>query len=153
MVRKVDIIGSWLMVDRGTDDPADLEASLTRYGPEPQGLLIISAEGWMTAAISWSDRPALAGDPVWHTDAPEIDRLRAFDTYISYGGRWTLKNNIFTTQVHFALNPGWVGGMQVRGMEILSDGRLKLTLSRTWPDGKVVNAWVRWRRADKGINF
>ena len=148
MVSKADIIGTWLMVDRGTNDPADAEASLARYGSQPQGLLIISGEGWMNAAISWSNRPALTGDPAWHTDAPDEERLRAFDTYISYGGRWKLKNDTFTTQVHFALHPSWVGGTQVRGMETLPDDQLKLTLSRAWPNGKVVNAWVRWRRAD-----
>ena len=35
MVSKADIIGTWLMVDRGTNDPADAEASLARYGSQP----------------------------------------------------------------------------------------------------------------------
>ena len=61
MVSREDIIGTWLMVDRGTDDPSDEAASLSRYGPDPQGLLIISAEGWINAAISWSNRPGLTG--------------------------------------------------------------------------------------------
>ncbi len=52
MVSKADIIGTWLMIDRGTNDPADAEASLARYGSQPQGLLIISDEGWMNVAIS-----------------------------------------------------------------------------------------------------
>ena len=148
MVTAEDIIGTWLLVDRGTDDPADAEASLTRYGDDPQGLLIISKEGWMNAAICWGGRPGLTGDPAWDTDAPDADRLRAFDTHISYGGRWTLENDTFTTEVDFALNPSWVGGTQVRGMETLPNNGLKLTLSRAWPDGKVVNAWVRWKRAE-----
>ena len=130
MVTTEDIIGTWLLVDRGTDDPADAEASLTRYGDDPQGLLIISKEGWMNAAICWGGRPGLTGDPAWHTDAPDADRLRAFDTYISYGGRWTLENDTFTTEVDFALNPSWVGGTQVRGMETLPNNGLKLTLAR-----------------------
>ena len=148
MVTREEIVGTWLMFDRGTDDPADEAASLARYGPEPRGLLIISDEGWMNAAISWRDRPGLTGDPAWHTDALDAERLHAFDTYISYGGRWRLENDVFTTQVEFALNPSWVGGEQVRGMETLPGGGLKLTLSRAWPDGRVVNAWVRWRRAE-----
>ena len=57
-------------------------------------------------------------------------------------------NDTFTTEVDFALNPSWVGGTQVRGMETLPNNGLKLTLSRAWPDGKVVNAWVRWKRAE-----
>ena len=69
MVTKEEIVGTWLMVDRGTDDAADEAASFTRYGPEPRELLIISDEGWMNAAISWRDRLGLTGDPAWPTDA------------------------------------------------------------------------------------
>ena len=61
MVTKEDIIGTWLLVDRGTDDPTDAKASLARYGDDPQGLLIISKEGWMNAAICWGGRPGLTG--------------------------------------------------------------------------------------------
>ena len=148
MVTKRDIIGTWILVDRGTDDPVDAELSKSRYGEDSKGLLIISKEGWMNAAISWKDRPALTGDPSWHTDAPAADKLKAFDTYISYGGKWTLENNIFKTKVEFALNPGWVGKFQERGMKILPNNELLLTLSRAWPNGRVMNGWVKWRRAE-----
>ena len=63
MVKKTDIIGTWILVDRGTDDPVDAELSKSRYGEDSKGLLIISKEGWMNAAISWKDRSALTGDP------------------------------------------------------------------------------------------
>ena len=148
MIKPEDIVGTWILVSRGSDDPADAALSLDRYGDAQRGLLIISADGWMNAALCHGERPALTGNPAWHTDAPDADRLAAFDTYISYGGRWSLDNDIFTTTVEFALNPGWVGGEQVRGVELLPDGGMKLLLSRAWPDGRVVNGWVRWRRAD-----
>ena len=148
MVKKPDIIGTWILVDRGTDDPVDAELSKSRYGEDSKGLLIISKEGWMNAAISWKYRPALTGDPSWHTDAPAAERLKAFDTYISYGGKWTLENNIFKTKGEFALNPGWVGKFQERGMKILPNNELLLTLSRAWPNGRVMNGWVKWRRAE-----
>ena len=113
-----------------------------------RGTLIISKEGWMNAAISWKDRPALTGDPTWHPDAPAADRLKAFDTYISYGGKWTLENNIFKTKVEFALNPGWVEKFQEHGMKTLPNNELLLTLSTAWPNGRVMNGWVKWRCAE-----
>jgi hypothetical protein len=147
MVAAEDITGTWLVVDRGNDDPADEQVSVDRYGDNPQGMVIISPDGWMCAALCHGDRPALTGDPAWHTDAPDQDRLSAFDTYISYGGRWTLEDGVFATDVEFALNPGWVGDKQIREAEILPTGELRLLLSRNWPDGRAVNAWVLWRRA------
>jgi hypothetical protein len=147
MIAEQDITGTWLLVARGNDDPDDEKVSIERYGNDPRGMVIISPDGWMNASLSHGDRAPLAGDPAWHTDAPESDRLAAFDTYISYGGQWRLETDTFITKVEFALNPGWVGREQKRGVELLPDGGIKLLLSRKWPDGQVVNAWVQWRRA------
>jgi len=31
-------------------------------------------------------------------------------------------------------------------VELTADGGMRLLLSREWPDGAVVNAWVQWQR-------
>ena len=149
MVTGEDIVGAWLMVDRGTDDPADAALARARYGDDPQGFMIFAPEGWMNAVVCQGGRKPLTGDPAWHTDAPEADRLRAFDSYLSYGGTWTVERDTLTTRVHVALNPGWVGGTQVRGLELRDDGRLVLKVARQWPDGRTMTGWVLWRRADR----
>ncbi len=147
MVSAQDILGSWLMVDRGTDSEEDQAQAKIRYGDDPQGFMIFAPDGWMNAIVCWGGRPALTGNPAWHTDAPDADKVTAFDTYLSYGGQFTVENSTLTTKVQFALNPGWVGGEQVRGLEMSADGHLTLTLSRAWPDGRVMTGWVKWRRA------
>lgn len=149
MVTGEDILGSWLLIDRGTDDEADRAQAVARYGDDPQGFMVFAPDGWMNAIVCWGGRPGLPNDPAWHTDAPERDRLRAFDTYLSYGGQWTVENSTLTTRVQYALNPSWVGGEQVRGLELKPDGKLVLTLSRKWPDGRTVSGWVLWRRASE----
>jgi hypothetical protein len=53
------------------------------------------------------------------------------------------------TRVRYGLNPGWVGGDQVRQLELSADGYLTLKLSRAWPDARVMNGWVRcWRTGE-----
>ena len=146
MVIREDITGTWLLVARGHDNPKDDQMLRDRYGDNPLGILIISPDGWMNAALCSGSRPSLTENPAWHTDAPDADRLLAFDTYLSYGGRWTLEGDVFTTKVEFALNPGWVGGTQVRKVELIENGKLKLSLSREWPNGQVIHSWVQWRR-------
>ena len=148
MITEQDITGTWLVVARGNDDPNDQQIALERYGDDPRGMVIISSDGWMNASLCHGGRPPLHGNPAWHTDAPDADRLAAYDTYISYGGRWRLENNTLITKVEFALNPGWVGGEQSRGIELLPGGEMKLLLSREWPDGTIVNAWVHWQRSE-----
>lgn len=147
MVTGEDILGSWVLVARGTDSDEDRAEALARYGDDPQGLMIFAPDGWMNAIVCWGGRPPLPGDPAWHCDAPEAEKLDAFDTYLSYGGKWTVENSVLTTRVHYALNPGWVGGDQVRQLELAPDGHLTLKVSRAWPDGRVMTGWVRWRRA------
>jgi len=146
VVSREDITGTWLLVTRGHHNPQDEQILRDRYGDDPVGMLIISADGWMNAALCSGSRPRLPENPTWHTDAPDADRLVAFDTYLSYGGRWSLEGDVFTTKVEFALNPGWVGGTQVRTVELVESGELKLSLSRKWPNGQIVHSWVQWRR-------
>ena len=105
MVNGDDIIGSWVMVDRGTDSEEDRVKARDRYGDDPQGFMIFASDGWMNVIVCWGGRPALPGDPTWHTDAPEADKVRAFDTYLSYGGEWTVKDSVLTTKVRYGLNP------------------------------------------------
>jgi len=147
MVTADDILGSWIMVDRGTDSEEDQAQARARYGDDPQGFMIFAPDGWMNAIVCWGGRPPLTGNPAWHSEAPDPDKLRAFDTYLSYGGEWRVENGTLTTKVRYALNPGWVGGDQVRRLEMDDDGHLILKLSRAWPDGRVMTGWVRWRRA------
>ncbi len=111
-------------------------------------MVILSPDGWMCAALSRGDRAGLPGDPEWHADAPDADRLVAFDSYVSYAGRWRIEDGCLITKVEFALNPSWVGGEQLRDVEILADGTLRLVVTRTWPNGENVSVWVDWHRAD-----
>lgn len=147
MVKADDILGSWVMVDRGTNSEEDRAQARVRYGDDPQGFMIFAPDGWMNAIVCWGGRPALPDNPAWHSEAPDAEKVTAFDTYLSYGGEWTVEDGTLTTRVRFALNPGWVGGEQVRGLEMSEDGHLTLNLSREWPDGRVMTGWVRWRRA------
>ncbi len=146
MITENDIVGIWLLVDRGSR--GENEALLAkRYGDKQEGVLIISPDGWFSANIGWADRPPLPGNPAWHTDAPDAARLKAFDTFISYGGTWRIEHDQMINTVHFALNPGWVGGEQVRGLKLLPGGGLELTVTRRWPSGEEASGWVTWRRA------
>ena len=104
-------------------------------------------DGWLCAAVCRGDRALLPDDPAWHADAPEADRLAAFDSYLSYAGRWRIEDNRLITKVEFALNPSWVGSEEIRDVEFLSDGTMRLVVTRVWPSGEEVRVWVDWRRA------
>ncbi|MBT5895162.1 MAG: hypothetical protein HOH61_04615 [Rhodospirillaceae bacterium] len=148
MIRAEDITGSWLLVERGASE-SQRAALRERYGDhKSEGAVILSPDGWMCAALGHSGRPPLPGNPEWHTDAPDAARLAAFDTFVSYAGRWRIEDGRLVTKVAFALNPSWVGGEQVRGVEMLDGGKMRLIVTRVWPNGEEISVWVDWRRAD-----
>jgi len=140
-----NIAGTWLLQARGTDDEHQSEL-FERYGKNSRGILTITPDGWLNAVVCRGDRAALPGNPAWHSDAPDADRLAAFDSYVSYAGRCRIENGQLITNVEFALNPNWVGGEQVRDIELLPDGSLRLNVTRHWANGKKVSVWVDWRR-------
>ena len=78
MVTGEDILGSWIMTGRGTDDDTDQALARLRYGDDSQGFMIFAPDGWMNAIVCWGGRPPLPGDPAWHSDAPIDDKVKAF---------------------------------------------------------------------------
>ena len=147
MVSADDITGTWLLKERGASEDQQAEL-LERYGENSEGIVILSPDGWLCAAVCRGDRAPLPGNPSWHANAPAEARLAAFDSYVSYAGRWRVENGQLITKVQFALNPNWVGGQQVRDVELLPDGTMRLVVTRVWPNGKTVSVWIDWRRAD-----
>lgn len=146
MIKPEEIAGTWRMVERGGSESEQAQL-MERYGEKSEGLVILSPDGWLCAAVCRGDRERLPGDPPWHADAPADARLAAFDSYISYAGRWRVENDQLITKVEFALNPSWVGGEQIRDLEFREDGILRLVATRVWPNGEEISTWIDWRRA------
>lgn len=148
MIKPEDITGAWVLVKRSA--PEGQRAIMGgRFGNhQMEGAVILSPDGWMCAALGHKDRANMPGNPDWHGDAPEAARLAAFDTFVSYAGRWRMEDGRLVTKVEFALNPGWVGGEQARGVELLDNGAMRLIVTRTTPDGEEIKVWMDWRRAD-----
>ncbi|MDP6925568.1 MAG: lipocalin-like domain-containing protein [Rhodospirillales bacterium] len=147
MIAAEDITGTWLLIERGASESAQGEL-LQRYGAQSEGMAIFSPDGWLSGIVCRSDRAPLPGNADWHADAPADARLAAFDSYVSYAGHWRVENDQLITKVRFALNPNWVGGEQVRDIELLADGKMRLVVTRVWPNGERVSVWLDWRRAD-----
>jgi len=147
MVSAEEITGTWLLVDRRASKGHEARI-LARYGEQSEGVVILSPDGWLCAAVCRGDRARLPGDFAWHADAPEAARLAAFDSYVSYAGRWRIEGGKLITRVAFALNPNWVGGEQIRDIALLADGTMRLGVTRVWPGGEEGSVWVDWRRAE-----
>jgi len=113
------------------------------FGADAEGLLVYSADGWMSAAIMAAGRSPLSrGNP---RQAPEAERAAAFDGYFSYGGRWRIVGQSVRHDVCVALNPALVGTPQWR--DAVLEGDLLTLSARESATGAERLHRLRWRRA------
>lgn len=116
------------------------------FGADAEGLLLYSADGWMSACIMTRGRARLSvANP---REAPEAERVAAFDGYFSYAGRWRILDHCVQHEVTLALNPGMVGTLQLREAELLGT---QLTLSAAEPArGGTRTHRLVWQRPGSG---
>lgn len=137
-VRPEDIIGAWHLVDTYTDNPDGTRVQ--HQGPEPMGIIMYTADGYMSAITRWGTRPFPA------QDASDADKARMFDTYLSYAGRWSLDGNKVIHHTEHALNENWVGMDRPREIEYQGD---RMVLNGPAGDG-VSQATIIWQRTPRG---
>lgn len=124
-MRAEDLLGTWRLV-RFTAVGADGMRKLP-YGQEAQGLLVYAADGWMSAVLSRADRGPFASESMERAGAATADeKVRAFDGYTSYAGRYAIDGEEVRHTVAQALVPTMVG-QTLRRRARLEDGTLSLS--------------------------
>lgn len=137
------LVGAWQLVRWSItyEDGAVTEP----LGPAAEGLLVYTADGWMSAAIMAAGRPRLSrGNP---RAAPIAERASAFDTYFSYCCRWRVVGRSVEHRVTLSHNPALVGTVQVRRIQMVGR-RLTLSAVEPVPGGQRVHR-LQWRPAVK----
>lgn len=119
------------------------------FGPDARGRVIYAADGHMSAVLSRAARPPTGpgGLETAHR-ATEADRCRAYDTYLSYSGRWELDGETILHHADLALVPDVVGQTLARQAELDDSGGLHLHYTVTDRRGTTHHFSLRWRRAD-----
>jgi hypothetical protein len=112
------------------------------FGAGAEGLLLYTADGWMSATLMAEGRTPLSqANP---RSAPAAERAAAFDGYFSYAGRWSLEGSRVRHEVTVALNPAMVGTLQLREAR-LAGRTLTLSAEETTDDGVRRHRLV-WKR-------
>ena len=112
------------------------------FGAGAVGLLLYTADGWMSATIMADGRrPFSRANP---RSASAVERAAAFDGYFSYAGRWSVEGSRVRHEVTVALNPAMVGTLQVREARLVGR-RLTLSAEEATEDGLRRHRLV-WKR-------
>lgn len=130
-----DLVGVWTLEGTWAEDAAGNRTPT--QGDDPTGMIIYTADGYMTATTGRGDRKLPA------TGASDAEKAMAFNSYIHYAGRWTLDGNVVTHHIEHGLDPNWVGTSRDRTIDHQGD---RMVFSGLGGDGKT-NAVIVWRRA------
>lgn len=138
-----DLIGTWRLVRWENIIAGELYDSV--LGPRPQGQIIYTADGYMSAILSSAGRVPL-GAATLHQATTE-ERAAAAAGYLSYGGTWELTDEVAVHHCTLSLFPNWVGTDLIRQVE-WEDGRLVLVATVNRPDGATAVNKLVWERAE-----
>lgn len=140
------LIGAWKLVSY-QEVPVDGSEPFEPFGPHPQGIIMYTPDGYMSAQLAMPDRPHFSGGD-WFSGSPD-DYVAEASTYIAYTGPFhvdeeqqTLAHSMFVS-----LFPDWTGQTQPRRVRLEGD-RLELgTVAPIRSKGRTVNSTLVWRRA------
>ena len=138
------LVGAWRLVSWTIEYPASGRVSQP-FGPAPEGLLVYSADGHMSAAMQRPGRARLSrADPNAVNDA---EKAAAFASYFHYAGTWSVADGHVVHAVELAMNPNLIGTRQVRHVALDGD-RLELGAEEPLEaPGQARRHRIVWRRA------
>ena len=138
------LIGGWRLV-RWEITYDDGRPPTNPLGPDATGLIAYTPDGWMNASMARAGRKPLSSESA--RTAPAEERLAAFDSFFSYGGRYRIEGDHVVHAVTISHNPNLVGTEQRRKMEFGADGTLTLTATDTVPASQVIRQHrLIWKR-------
>ena len=136
------LAGCWDLVE-GTFTAGDGTVR-TPWGASPIGVLIVTPSGELSAHGGRSDRALFARE---HPTPDE--KQRVYDDYVSYFGRIVRVDDeagTMVTAVDGATDPGWIGGEQVRYLEIEDHDHIVLRTPPLALAGSEVVGRMAWTR-------
>ena len=144
MISKDDLLGSW-QLESWIIGYSNREEFSYPYGEDPQGLLIYTPDGWMSASICRSGRDLLPQDVSFRA-LPDEAKAGAFMSYFHYAGRYRIVDGDVIHYVTQSLNPNFPGTEQLRHAEL--DGHT-LVLSGKEQVGKITRFHsLVWHKAE-----
>jgi hypothetical protein len=100
-----EIVGSWRLerYEAGTS------TGETAYplGKDADGYLVYTADGHMSATLTRRGRSPFAD--ATRSGATTQEKVRAYDDYVAYAGRYEIRDDTVVHHVDCALFPNWVG--------------------------------------------
>ena len=133
------VVGAWSLVSFDVDEPG---AKRARFGPDPVGYLIYSADARMAAVLAGTHRPELKSPA--GTSTSEEKRTDALRNFLAYAGRYDVRGDRVFHHVEVSVFTDLVGVTLERQFKISGDTLTIRTLPpEIWGSSNV----LVWRSA------
>jgi hypothetical protein len=136
------LVGTWKLVSASSTTKAG-ERNETPYGPNPAGFLTYTADGRVTALISYGGRKPLS------VGAQQEEQAEAFKTFLAYAGRFALSGDKVTHYIEISSIQNYVNKELVRSVKFQGD-QITLVTPATPVNGKVQTVELIWQRLRVG---
>jgi len=118
------------------------------FGKHPQGLILYTPDGYVSAQLQRPERPPFADGDLLHATPEEY--AAAGSSYIAYSGRFLVDEakKSLCHEMAVSFFPNWVGQRQVRLVKLNGE---RLQLSPGGPqrlNGVLKTVTLSWRRAE-----
>jgi hypothetical protein len=136
------IVGTWRLVGYWTQYEGD--ARIHPLGTDAVGYILYTPDGFMSGTMQ--RRPAQPFAVADRLRATADEKVRAFDDYVTYCGRWQPDGDDLLHAIEISLLPNWNGDRQRRHAKW--HGRDRVDLVAHWEvQGRRRTAVVEWERA------
>ena len=141
------LVGSWKLISASATNAAGV-VNNTPYGANVTGALIYTADGRVTALLSYGDRKPLSGSD--RLTAPVAERADAYATFFAYSGRYSVTADRVTHHVDIASYPNWVNTDLIRTF-VLEGNRLTLRTPPLSVGGTMTASDLIWEKMSPGM--
>jgi hypothetical protein len=138
------LVGTWKLLSASTRT-ASGERDGSPYGVDPVGFLTYTANGRVTALISYGGRKRLSILSAGGGSQAQIEeQADAFKTFLAYGGRYTVTGDEVIHHVEISSIQNYVDKDLVRTVKF-EDGRITLVTPPTPVNGKIQTVELVWQ--------
>ena len=135
------LVGTWRLVSVSSTSE-DGQRNSAPYGANPKGYITYTADGRMSAVVSYDNRMPLSGD---RGSSSVQERAEAFSTSFGYAGRYTYSGDKVTHHVEAATIENWIDTDLERTVKIESN-RVTLRTPMRSLGGKMQSTELVWER-------
>lgn len=139
------LIGAWSL-ETYVEMPVDGSPAAHPFGEAPEGFIMYTSDGYMSAQLCKPGRRAFSSGDWFHgTDAEYRSQGSG---YIAYCGPFHVDESTqeLTHVIAVSLFPNWAGQAQARTVTFDGDYLVLGNSSQYISGGKVVNAEIRWKK-------